>query len=251
MFRKTSGFTEIMGDLDSVSFKQFDNAMNSGALLSVLEINATFYKLDSPPAPSPVGAQFQFMSLFFWDNINDHINDLKSSYFQKMGKLAFNKWSSSVKQLSKDRNLLLAYSVPLFAENIMNSMSNYPSPAQNVFLKLVSPIIDSNANIVDTISEKTQLQKTPNVKIIVPLYGGQFPFTITLFEKNTIANWNDYLEPATCLLLPQVIFETEKQLPTTEKMILRTALSEQVNMWRKFLPTVGDIRNWNWLPRLV
>jgi hypothetical protein len=251
MFRKTSGFTEIMGHLDSGSFKQFNRAIDSGALLSVLQIKAAFYKVDSPPAPSPVGAQFHNMSLFIWDNINAHINDMKSFYIQSMGRPAFRRWSKLVKQLSKNRKQLLAYSIPLFAENMMNSMSNHPSSAQDVFLSLISPIIDSNANIVDTTTGKKQLQKAPNASIFVPLYAGQFPFTITLFEKSTITNWKNYLEPATCLLLPQVIFEAEKQLSSLEKMMMRTALSEQVNSWRRFLPTIGDIRNWKWLPKLI
>jgi hypothetical protein len=251
MFRKTSGFTEIMEHLDLGSFNQFNRAIDSGALLSVLQIKATFHKVESPPAPSPVGVQLQNLSLFHWDNINAHINDMKSIYIQSMGRLSFSRWSKSVKQLSNNKNQLLAYSVPLFAENMMNSMSNHPSPAQEVFLRLISPIIDSNANIVDSESNKNQIQKIPNATIFVPLYAGQFPFTITLFEQNTIVNWKNYLEPATCLLLPQVIFEAEKQLPPTEKMIMRTALSEQVSIWRKSLPNVGDIRNWKWLPRLL
>jgi len=251
MFRKTSGFTEIMRHLDSSSFGQFDRAINSGTLLSVLQIKAAFFKVDSPPAPSPVGAQFHNMSLFVWDNINAHIKDMKSFYIQNMGRHTFRNWSKLVKQLSKKRNQLLAYSIPLFAENMMNSMSNQPSPAQDVFLRLISPIIDSNANIVDAASGSKQLSKTPNATIFVPLYAGQFPFTITLFEKSTMTNWKNFLEPAACLLLPQVVFEAEKHLPSSEKMMMRNALSEQIEAWRRSLPSVGDIRNWNWLPRLV
>lgn len=251
MFRKTTGFTEVIGYLNNDSFKQFDQAINSGALLGALEVNATFYKVDSPPAPSPVGAQYINMIFYTWKNIKGHLNDMKSFYIQRMGRKKFRKWSGRVRKLSSRHFRLLAYSIPLFAENQMNSMSNYPSPAQDVFLNLLSPIIESDAKISDSISHDKQLNKSPNAKILVFLFAGQYPFTITLHEKSTIDNWKNYLEPATVILLPQVIFEAEKESPKTEVQIMRSALIEQVKSWNRSRPSVGDIRNWGWLPKLI
>ena len=251
MFRKTSGFTEVMNRLDRNSFNQFNQAIDSGALLSALEISAKFSKIPSPPAPSPVGAHLINISLFVWDNIRGHLNDMKSYWINGMGRQYFKKWSQNVKSISKDHDLLLAYTIPLFAENMMNSMSNSPSPAQDVFLRLISPIIDSNASISDINHIEGNLQYNTNATIYVVLYAGRVPYTITLYEKTTLNEWKDYLEAATCLLLPQVVFEAERQLRSGKTSLMRKALKEQVSSWRLSLPTVGDIKDWNWLPKLV
>ena len=103
MFRKTSGFTEVMKHLDRVSFDQFDRAINSGALLSALEITARFSQLNSPPAPSPVGAHLINLSMLYWDNIKGHLNDMKSYYINSMGRQSFKAWSKSVRNLSSNK----------------------------------------------------------------------------------------------------------------------------------------------------
>ncbi|MEW6716255.1 MAG: hypothetical protein AB1345_01945 [Chloroflexota bacterium] len=251
MFQQFSDLREVTRMLHPIYVDQVKRMLKlGGLLLAVLEINAYFHHLESPPMPSPVGAHL--LSLFFktWEDPSRHIKQQKKQFTKMIGMRAYDAWSQRIIELCRDNHILFAYTIPLFAENQINSMSNYPSPAQDVFLNLLSPIIDSDAEILTDSTQDQYSHAEPNSLISVFLYAGQVPFTITCHGKSTILHWQSHLEAATVLLLPQVVYEAEKKLPDYAKKLMRSALNEEVHSWRMHRPTVGDIREWKWLPRL-
>ncbi|MEN8251900.1 MAG: hypothetical protein ABFS32_23465, partial [Bacteroidota bacterium] len=153
-----------------------------------------------------------------------------------------------INNICSDKHILFAYTIPHFAENQMNSMEK---SAQGLFLKLLSPIIGSGAEILNNSSQSLDSQKEPNASIHVFLFAGQVPFTLTFHEHSTVDNWGNHLEAATSLLLPQVIFKAEQMLPKYASQIMRRALVEEVYSWQKNRPSVGDIREWEWNPKLI
>ena len=172
------------------------------------------------------------------------------SNFPQVGAFLTREWARF--RLTKtDKYILFAYTIPLFVENQMNSMSNYPSSAQDVLLNLLSPIIESDAKILYTASQAEYSPKTPNASISVFLHAGQTPFTMTCYDKNTMLRWKDCLEAATVLLLPQIIFDAEKRLPDYASRIMRSAIKDEVRSWQLLPPTVGNMRDWDWLPRII
>jgi len=52
------------------------------------------------------------------------------------------------------------------------------------------------------------------------------------------------------VLMPQIIFEAEKHLSVSNARFMRSSFNEEVNSWKGNLPTVGDLRDWTWLPKL-
>ena len=251
MFNEFSNLAEVTNSLHPIYIDQVKHAISqAGPLLGVLEIKAFFQVLESPPAPSPVGAHLVSLSFKTWRDISRHLNQVKRQYVKLLGRKGYNVWSKNISKLCSDRNILFAYTVPLFAENQMNSMTNSPSPAQDVFLSLLRPIIESDAKIIH--DGKSQFsQKTPNASISVFLHAGQVPFTMTCHDNVTINRWQNHLEAATALLLPQVILDSEDRLPAHAKKIMRTAIEEEIRSWQSRRPTVGDVRNWDWMPKLI
>ncbi|MHA1290995.1 MAG: zinc-ribbon domain-containing protein [Candidatus Thorarchaeota archaeon] len=233
----------------SRTFKQC--VFSAGPLLAILSIGAHFHELESPPAPSPVSAQLVEMKFTTWRDIRTYINGLRSFYIDIIGRRQVKSWYKEITQLSKQEEQLLSLTIPLAAENLMNSMTNYPSPAQDVFLNLLSPILDSDAPISEALESKSSLQKPVNANIYVYLYGGGLPFTNTYYGKAATENWHDHLEAAMTVLMPQIIFEAEKHLKDPNARFMKSALKEEVSSWKANLPTVGDLRDWTWLPRLL
>lgn len=201
-----------------------------------------------PPAPSPVGAHLSKLSFRTWDDPQKHIQLFKKHYNIGMGdQNTYDAWTSNIERLVTDNNILLAFTVPLFAASQMRSMTNYPSPAQTVFLNLLSPIIMSKGPYRE--SPGIDADPSPNASIQIFLHAGRVPFVLTCHSEITLLKWQNELEAVTAPLIPQVIVQVEKELPDYANDLMQTALREQAISWKKKLPPFGERRKW--LPELM
>jgi len=236
--------------LHPVYKQQIEQALQqAGPLLAVLEIYAHFEKLQSPPAPSPVGAHLTRLSFETWKDPQKHFDQLKNYYLSLGDQASYFSWMENINKLIQDNKKLLAYTVPLFAASQMRSMSNYPSPAQTIFLKLLDPIINSKGPYRDSAAPSPE--KTPNASIHIFLHAGRVPLVMTCHSEITLLKWQNELEAATAILIPQVIVEIEKNLPDNANEMMQSALREQYRSWKRKLPTLGERRDWKWLPNLM
>jgi len=250
MFHQFSNIDAVTDVLHPVYRDQVNQSLQqAGPLLSVLEVYARFEKLASPPAPSPVGAYLSKLSFRTWEDPQKHIQQLKRHYIGMGDKNTYDAWTSNIERLVNDNNILLAHTVPLFAASQMRSMTNFPSPAQTIFLNLLSPIIMSKGPYRESTS--VVADPSPNASIHIFLHAGRVPFVLTCHSEITLLKWQNELEAATALLMPQVIVQVEKELPDYANDLMQTALREQAMSWKKKLPVLGERRNWRWLPELM
>ncbi len=221
----------------------------TGPVIGTLEIDAIIHNVDSPPAPSPVGAHLVGLRFKAWKDVSRHIKKIKRKAKQAMGPSAFRVWSRRIEELCEDKQIMLAYTVPLFLEAQMTAISTHPG--QDVLLNLIAPLIESDASIhID--QPRTEFEGvSPNAFIAVVLHAGRVPFTLTCHGRKTLDQWHDQLEAATVLLLPQILIEVEMNLAGEAKAILRNALKDEVRVWRTSRPRLGEIREWSWLPKLL
>jgi len=250
MFHQFTSIDSVNNALHPVYKQQIEQALQqAGPLLAVLEIYAHFEKLQSPPAPSPVGAHLTRLSFETWKDPQKHFDQLKNYYLSLGDQASYFSWMENINKLIQDNKKLLAYTVPLFAASQMRSMSNYPSPAQTIFLKLLDPIINSKGPYRDSAAPSPE--KTPNASIHIFLHAGRVPLVMTCHSEITLLKWQNELEAATAILIPQVIVEIEKNLPDNANEMMQSALREQYRSWKRKLPTLGERRDWKWLPNLM
>lgn len=77
MYQKFSDLKEVTSSLHPSYVDQVIRTINqSGPLLAVLEVNAFFQALESPPSPSPVGAHLVSLSFKTWSDTSAHLKQL-------------------------------------------------------------------------------------------------------------------------------------------------------------------------------
>jgi hypothetical protein len=246
MFQEFSNINTVTRELHPMYMTQIGA---TGPVIGTLEIDAIIHNVDSPPAPSPVGAHLVGLRFKTWKDVSKHIKKIKRKATQAMGPSVFSEWSRRIEELCKDKHRMLAYTVPLFLENQMTSIS--PHPGQDVLLNLIAPLIESDASIrVD--QPRTEFEgASPNAFISVVLHAGRVPFTLTCHGRKTLVQWHDQLEAATVLLLPRIVIEAELNLAGEAKSIMRNALKDEMKVWRATRPRMGEMREWSWLPKLI
>lgn len=221
----------------------------AGPVIGSLEIDAVIHSVESPPEPSPVGAHLVNLRLRTWKDVSKHIRKIKRKATQAMGPSKFRLWSNRIVELCRDRQMMLAYTVPLLLEGQMTSISSHPG--QDVLLDLIAPLIQSDASIHLDGRNNRYKDTTPNALIAVVLHAGRVPFALTCHGRKTLGRWRDQLEAATVLLLPQIVIDAELRLDSEARTVMREALKEELKVWRSRRPSLGEMREWSWLPKLI
>ncbi len=244
--QQLNGLGEVFNDLASI----YTNSIPLEPVIGVLQINA--HLQDIPPINrinvSPVGAQISEISFKTWADPVSYLNKHKSVSIKLLEKRLPDSFYEKTLQLCQNPQLLLALTTLLFLDGQIRTLSQSPSPAQDVFLKLISPIVRYKSAPTDEIKPS---KLTPNAMIKVVLCAGKVPMALTYHDEKTLRNWLNELEAATVLLLPQVVLFTESSLPESSRTFFLDLLEDEFEAWSKRKPRLGEAPSWDWLPKLL
>jgi hypothetical protein len=246
MISKIKNLKQITHDLAPI---YIDNIENAGPVMGALLFNAYLFEVDSPPAPSPVGAQLIEFKYAIWQDISTHLRSFVVKFSKFYGRPAFDAWSKRILQLCNDPFRLIAITVPLFLDGQMHALSPSPYQAQDILLRLMSPVVDSNHAPIYKVGDS--FQHEPNAKFAVFLIAGKTPFVLTCHSGHTVKRWSPYLEAATVLLIPQVTIAAENDLSEDSRTFMFQALKNEMQTWAVRRPKLGEVAQWSWLPKLM
>jgi hypothetical protein len=219
----------------------------AGPVIGALTVSAALEHVQSPPSPSPVAAHLVDVVFETFRDLPAHLRSERDQGISHLGKRRYEAWTKRILALATDPHALLALSVPLLVESQISSVQ---SSAQDILLRFLAPLIDSPSAPLVFESKQRHVGK-PNVEIIGILHAGQVPFLIVCHPSDTLNQWWNALEAATVLLLPQVIIAAEQSLSPGARQLIASALSEEARAWRRQLPRIGGIAQWEWLPALL
>lgn len=245
MFRYISDIKDVTAGLATTYLDQVGAA---GPVIGVLRIEAHVRKLQSPPAPSPVGADLAALAFETWKDIRRYLESQRTVGEASMGKRKYNEFTNRIEQLSREKERLLALSVPLLIEGLMNSSS---STAQDALLALILPIVEGSNYPLRSDEAVQAPPGAANATIVAVLHAGRVPFLLTCHTVQTLNAWWSEMEAATTLLIPPVVVQAERSLPDTHRQSMFSALMDEIAAWKRRRPVLGDNLDWRWLPKLV
>ena len=217
-------------------------------VVGALWMRAYLHEIASPPAPSPVGAHLVNMSLGSFEDLPKHLRADRKKGIKHLGRGNYEAWTRNILDLAADPNTLLALSVALFSEGQMTAIS---SSAQDVLLRFLSPIVEAPSAPLQYEGAPEYTYETPNAEVVGILHAGQVPFLISCHPSDTLGRWWSHLEAATALLVPQVIIAAEAALSSQGREIMLSALAAEVRRWKHGRPQLGEVAEWEWLPKLM
>jgi hypothetical protein len=236
---------DITADLAPMYLSQVGQA---GAVIGVLRADAFIQKLPSPPAPSPVGAHLLRLSFSTWQDLPAYLRSLRKIAEPDMGRRKYEEWCKRIERLCDEKERLLSLSVPLLIEGQMKSVS---PKSQDVLLRLVSPVVEGSGSPIHVDRPTPDLPGQVNATILAILHAGRVPFLLTCHSAQTLNTWWSEMEAATVLLLPQLVVHIEPHLPPRHREAMFSALRDELAAWRGQRPTIGEHRDWKWLPPLM
>ncbi len=245
MFRHISNMREITADLAPMYQSQVGQA---APVIGVIRVDSFIQDLSSPPAPSPVGAHLIQVSFSTWKDLRAYLGSLRGIAEASMGRRMYEEWCKRIEQLCNEKERLLSLCGPLLLEGQMNSIS--PN-AQDTLIDLLTPIIDNSELPIRNVETVPSTPRQVNATIVGVLHAGKMPFLLTCHTAQTLTTWGSEMEAATALLLPQIIVQIELALPSHHRDAMFSALKDELITWRKQRPSVGEIRDWKWLPSLM
>ncbi len=245
MFRHFSRVSEITADLAPMYQSQVGQA---GPVIGVLRADAFIQRLPSPPAPSPVGARLLQLSFATFQDLSAYLRSLRSIAEANMGRRKYEGLCKRIEQLCNERERLLSLSVPLLLESQMNSVS---PGAQDIILRLLTPVVEGSGSPIHSDHPIPGSPGPVNATIVAILHAGRVPFQLTCHTAQTLSTWSSEMEAATVLLLPQVVIQIESHLSPRYREVMFSALRDELETWRRRRPTIGENRDWKWLPSLM
>jgi hypothetical protein len=220
----------------------------AGPVIGVLWMRAHLHEVDSPPALSPVEAHLVEMSFGTFEDLHKQLRTYRKRGIEHFGKVTYEAWTRNILDLAADSNTLLALSVALLTEGQMTAIS---SSAQDILLRFLAPILETPSAPLRYKGESGYLDKAPNAEVVGILHAGQVPFLIACHPSNTLSRWWSHLEAAMVLLIPQVIVAVEAVLSPDGREIMFSALAAEVRRWKHSRPRLGEVVQWEWLPKLM
>jgi len=222
--------------------------IQSGPILGILIADCFFKRGGKSPVPSVINSKLIGLNFYHWKDISDYINWIFDQGIELKNIKDLSDYKKEVINLSKNKELLLCYSVALFVESQMKVFSRSPFPAQEVTSELIVKQL-KDENIFDDLFVSSQ-NGAQNASIYISLHAGKQLFAAVNFPEPTLRNWADELEAGIVLSIPQIVNTAIKRLEIPESLLLEEIIENELLLWKKDKPKVGESREWSWLPYL-
>lgn len=249
MFKPIMDEREIGNILHGLTKDQIFSIIKSGPMMGILDVSCFIKRGGKAPIPSVISSKMIDCSFYYWNNIEDYMRVFLGDDYRDFFKSYDRKtYIETVIQLCEDNQLIFCFCIALFLEAQMVNFSASPYPVQNIVLQLLDPIFDETEFYNDY--DSPGLFSGPNAKFYVTLHAGHHPFIQTNFPYQTLENWQNELEAAMALTIPQIVENSIIELPSPNNLFLKEIIRNEILVWQQSPPRIGEKSVWSWLPRI-
>ena len=239
---------EIGRILEGLTEDQFVSIIKSGPLMGILAISCFIKRGGKTPIPSVVSAKVTDCTFHYWDTIENYMKEFLGDEYQNIEIADRSLWVDTVIKLCEDNQLIYSFCIALFLQAQMQVFSTSPYPAQEIVLQLLEPIFSGSEFFDDY--DSPSIFSGPNAKFYITLHAGHHPLVQTNFPYETLINWQNELEAAMVLSLPQIVRNAILELPSPNDLFLKEMIHNEILVWHQNPPKFGEVRQWSWLPHL-